>query len=137
VTIKGLDHLAITVADIERTFTWYREVLGAGVLYEQEWREGKIPVVSLQIGANRINVHAASAPASPHAKAPTPGSADLCFRWIGTVDAAQRLLAASGVAVIEGPAPRISADGCRGQSVYFRDPDANLLELLCTDGTQP
>ena len=52
---------------------------------------------------------------------------------IGTVDAAQRLLAASGVAVVEGPVPRTSADGCRGESVYFRDPDANLLELLCTE----
>jgi catechol 2,3-dioxygenase-like lactoylglutathione lyase family enzyme len=137
VTIKGLDHLAITVADIERTFTWYRDVLGAGVLYEQEWRDGKIPVVSLQIGANRINVHAAAAPASPHAEAPMPGSADLCFRWIGTADSAARLLAASGVEVIEGPVPRTSADGSRGQSIYFRDPDANLLELLCTDGGRP
>jgi catechol 2,3-dioxygenase-like lactoylglutathione lyase family enzyme len=132
-TITGFDHLAITVADVERTFTWYREVLGAGVLYEQEWRAGTIPVVSLQIGANRINVHSAAAPASPHADAPKPGSADLCFRWIGTAEAAQRLLAASGVAVIEGPVPRTSADGCRGESVYFRDPDANLLELLCTE----
>jgi catechol 2,3-dioxygenase-like lactoylglutathione lyase family enzyme len=133
VTIAGLDHIAITVADVERTFTWYRHVLGAGVLYEREWRDGTIPVVSLQIGGNRINVHAAAAPASPHADAPTPGSADLCFRWIGTAEAAQRLLAASGVAVIEGPVPRQSADGARGQSVYFRDPDANLLELLCTE----
>jgi catechol 2,3-dioxygenase-like lactoylglutathione lyase family enzyme len=132
-TIAGFDHLAITVADVERTFTWYRRVLGAGVLYEREWRDGKIPVVSLQIGGNRINVHSAAAPASPHADAPTPGSADLCFRWLGTVEAAQKLLAASGVAVIEGPVPRTSADGCRGQSVYFRDPDANLLELLCSE----
>jgi catechol 2,3-dioxygenase-like lactoylglutathione lyase family enzyme len=136
-TITGFDHLAITVADVERTFTWYRDVLGAGVLYEQEWRAGTIPVVSLQIGDNRINVHAAGAPAAPHAEAPTPGSADLCFRWIGTVDAAQRLLAASGVDVVEGPVPRTSADGVRGQSVYFRDPDGNLLELLATEGTRP
>jgi catechol 2,3-dioxygenase-like lactoylglutathione lyase family enzyme len=136
VTIAGFDHVAITVADVERTFTWYRRVLGADVLYEQEWRDGKIPVVSLQIGGNRINVHSAAAPASPHADAPTPGSADLCFRWIGSAAAAQRLLAASGVEVIEGPVPRTSADGCRGESVYFRDPDANLLELLCTEEDQ-
>jgi catechol 2,3-dioxygenase-like lactoylglutathione lyase family enzyme len=137
VTIKGFDHVAITVGDVERTFTWYRDVLGAGVLYEHEWREGKIPVVSLQIGAHRINVHAAAAPASPHADAPTPGSADLCFRWLGTAAAAARLLAASDVAVIEGPVPRSSADGARGESVYFRDPDGNLLELLCTDVARP
>jgi catechol 2,3-dioxygenase-like lactoylglutathione lyase family enzyme len=76
VTIAGLDHLAITVADVERTFTWYRQVLGAGVLYETEWRAGTIPVVSLQSGHNRINVHAAAAPAAPHAVAP-PAAARL------------------------------------------------------------
>jgi catechol 2,3-dioxygenase-like lactoylglutathione lyase family enzyme len=133
VTISGFDHLAITVADVERTFTWYRNVLGASVLYEKEWREGKIPVVSLQIGANRINVHSAQAPASPHAAAPTPGSGDLCFRWLGPVEAAQKLLAALDVEVIEGPVPRTSADGYRGESVYFRVPDGNLLEILATD----
>jgi catechol 2,3-dioxygenase-like lactoylglutathione lyase family enzyme len=130
VTIKGFDHLAITVADVERTFTWYRKLFGASVLYEQEWRDGRIPVVSLQIGANRINVHSAAAPASPHAEAPTPGSVDLCFRWDGPVAAAQKLLAANGVEVIEGPVPRSAADGRRGESVYFRDPDGNLLEIL-------
>ena len=60
-TIRGLDHVAITVADVETTFRWYRDVLGAYVLYEQQWRDGRIPVVSLVIGQSRINVHPAAA----------------------------------------------------------------------------
>ncbi len=130
--IKGFDHYAITVADMEATIAFYRNVLGAEILWEKQWREGKMPVISMQLGANRMNVHQAKAPAAPHAHKPTPGSADLCFRWEGPIAAAAAMLEKNGVAVIEGPAPRPAADGIWGQSVYFRDPDGNLLELLST-----
>jgi catechol 2,3-dioxygenase-like lactoylglutathione lyase family enzyme len=132
--VRGLDHVAITVADVERTLAFYRRVLGAELLYEDLWRAGKLPVAILQLGASRLSVHAAAAPASPHTRAPTPGSADLCFRWDGPLDAAARQLAAANVAVELGPVPRPAADGVLGASLYFRDPDGNLLELLSTDG---
>jgi len=130
--IRGFDHLALTAADIERTFTFYRDVLGAQVLYEAEWRAGKMPVVILQLGVNRINVHPAAQPVAPHAARPTPGSVDLCFRWDAPLDAAVALLRAKGVAIEEGPVPRPAADAAWGSSVYFRDPDGNLIELLST-----
>lgn len=132
-SIRHIDHVAITVADIEVTIAFYRDVLGAEVLFYDLWREGRIPVVLLQLGGSRLSVHAASGPAKPHAQAPTPGSADLCFRWDAPIDAALALLEHHGVAVIEGPVPRPAADGAVGQSVYFRDPDGNLLELLTTE----
>ena len=131
-SIRHIDHVAITVGDIETTLAFYRDVLGAEVLYEDLWRQGKIPVVLLQLGGSRLSVHAASAPAKPHARAPTPGSGDLCFRWDAPIAAAIELLERHGVAVEEGPVPRPAADGAVGQSVYFRDPDDNLLELLTT-----
>jgi catechol 2,3-dioxygenase-like lactoylglutathione lyase family enzyme len=65
-----------------------------------------------------------------HAVAPTPGSADLCLRWEGTIAEAVAQLTAAGVAVELGPVGRPASDGTRGESVYFRDPDGNLLELL-------
>ena len=130
--IRGFDHYAITVANIATTIKFYRDVLGAEILWEKEWREGKIPVVSMQLGTNRMNVHPAAAPAAPHAKMPTSGSADLCFRWDGTISEAQELLRSHHITIEEGPAPRPAADGKWGQSVYFRDPDGNLLELLST-----
>lgn len=131
--IRGLDHLALTVADVPRTLDFYRRALGAVVLYEDLWRAGKIPVVILQLGASRLSIHEAAKPAKPHARVPAPGSADVCFRWDGTLDAAAAQLAAAGVPIEEGPVARPAADGRPGASLYFRDPDGNLLELLSTD----
>jgi catechol 2,3-dioxygenase-like lactoylglutathione lyase family enzyme len=131
-TIRGLDHVALTVADVERTLAFYRRVLGAELLYEELWRSGKLPVAILQVGASRLSIHAAASPAQPHAGTPAPGSADVCFRWDGPLEAAAARLAATGVAVEEGPVPRPAADGALGASLYFRDPDGNLLELLST-----
>lgn len=131
-SIRGFDHWAITVADIERTIAFYRGVLGCEILYEELWRAGTIPIVSIRVGANVINVHQAGSEASPHAQRPTPGSGDVCFRWDASLDDAVALLASHGVAVEEGPVPRPAADGKLGRSVYFRDPDGNLLELLST-----
>ena len=131
-SISGLDHIAITVSDLDATLDFYRRVLNAEVLYEDLFRAGKIPIVILQVGASRLSVHPASKPASPHARRPTPGSADLCFRWDAPIAEAEKQLAASGVVIEEGPLPRPAADGSPGRSVYFRDPDGNLLELLST-----
>jgi catechol 2,3-dioxygenase-like lactoylglutathione lyase family enzyme len=132
VSIRGFDHWAITVADIERTIAFYRSVLGCEILYEELWRAGTIPIVSMRVGGNVINVHEAGKEASPHARLPTPGSGDFCMRWDAPLDAAVALLACHDVAVEEGPVPRPAADGQVGRSVYFRDPDGNLLELLST-----
>lgn len=131
--IRGLDHVAITVEDVEKTLAFYARVLGAEVLYLDLFRRGDIPVVLMQIGQSRISVHPARSPAAPHARRPTPGSADLCFRWDGPLEAAQETLAECGVEVTLGPVPRPAADGALGRSIYFRDPDENLLEFLSTE----
>jgi len=130
--VVALDHLALTVASVEETVDFYQRVLGAEDLYGELWRSGKIPVAILQVGASRLSVHAASAPASPHAEAPTPGSGDICFRYDGPLDEAVTELGRHGVEVVEGPAPRPAADGTIGESIYFRDPDGNLVEFLST-----
>lgn len=132
--VRGIDHVAMTCADVETTLAFYKRVLGATTHFEAEWRAGQIPVVLMQVGESRMSVHDAAAPAKPHADRPTPGSLDLCFRFDGPIADAERMLSDAGVSVIEGPVPRPAADGALGQSVYFRDPDENLLELLSTDG---
>jgi catechol 2,3-dioxygenase-like lactoylglutathione lyase family enzyme len=128
--VEGFDHVAITVADVDATLAWYERVLGAEPLHLDLWRAGRMPIALLQVGASRLSVHPAAAPASPHARLPTAGSADLCFRYDGPVGEILGHLDACGVDVVEGPVPRPASNGERGASVYFRDPDGNLLELL-------
>jgi catechol 2,3-dioxygenase-like lactoylglutathione lyase family enzyme len=132
VSVTALDHVALTVADPERTIAWYGRALGAELMYAALWRAGKLPVAILRLGDARLSIHPAAKPATPHAHAPTPGSADVCFRWQGTLAAAAAQLAAAGVEVIEGPVPRPAVDHGAGASIYFRDPDGNLLELFST-----
>jgi catechol 2,3-dioxygenase-like lactoylglutathione lyase family enzyme len=131
--VVGFDHVAITVADVDATVDFYTRVLGAEPLMLDRWRSGELPVALMQVGGARMSVHPASAPVAPHADAPTPGSADLCFRYEGPVDEILATLAANDVAVADGPVPRPASNGARGTSVYFRDPDDNLLELLTLD----
>jgi catechol 2,3-dioxygenase-like lactoylglutathione lyase family enzyme len=128
--ISGFDHLAITCNDVDESIAFYEQVLGAELLLVDLWRERKMPVAIMQIGANRLSLHQAASPAKPHAQAPMPGSVDLCFRWEGPITAAVEHLTAHDVAVIEGPVGRPASNGERGTSVYFRDLDGNLLELL-------
>ena len=135
VPIVGFDHVAITVADVDATIDWYRRVLGAEPLHLDLWQAGELPIALLQVGASRLSVHPATRPAAPHAATPTPGSADLCFRFDGPVAEILAMLDAAGVPVVEGPVPRPASSGEPGASIYFRDPDGNLLELLTLDVT--
>jgi catechol 2,3-dioxygenase-like lactoylglutathione lyase family enzyme len=131
--ITGFDHVAITVSDVEATLSWYERVLGAEVLYLDLWREGKIPVGLLQVGSCRLSVHDVAKPSVPHAEQPVPGAGDLCFRFDGPVSEILSLLDAAEVPVVEGPVPRPASNGEFGSSVYFRDPDGNIVELLTLD----
>jgi catechol 2,3-dioxygenase-like lactoylglutathione lyase family enzyme len=79
-----------------------------------------------------LNVHRTDHGHPLVAAHPTPGATDLCFRWNAPIDAAVATLVAAGIEIIEGPVTRICSDNLEGQSVYFRDPDGNLIELLST-----
>ena len=133
--VRGFDHLVLTVDDVERAVEFYIELLGAEPMFLDEFRRGAYPIVTLIVGDNRVNVHPSPPRAPRHlvARQPTPGSVDVCFRWDGAIDEVVALLSERELPVIEGPVPRISADGQRGVSVYTRDPDGNLLEFLSTD----
>jgi catechol 2,3-dioxygenase-like lactoylglutathione lyase family enzyme len=133
--VRGIDHVAITVDDVERTVAFYTELLGAEAIFLDKFRDEGFSVVSLVIGANRINVHPSPPRAPNHlvARRPTPGSVDLCFRWDGPIDEVVALLSQHELPLVEGPGPRPAADGQDAVSVYTRDPDGNLIEFLTTD----
>jgi len=117
-----LDHLVLTVADPERTAAFYERVCG---LRRETSPNGGI---SLHFGTRKINLHQAGAEFSPHAARPAPGSGDLCFLTDASIDAAAAHVRSQGVAIIKGPVERTGAQGSM-TSIYFRDPDGNLIEI--------
>jgi catechol 2,3-dioxygenase-like lactoylglutathione lyase family enzyme len=125
VEIEHLDHLVIVVADTQATMAFYERVLG---MRRVEYGEGRL---ALAFGAQKINVKpysAALAKAPLESAHPTRGSADLCFITKTPVDALIAHLKACDVAVEAGPVERSGARA-RLHSVYFRDPDGNLIEI--------
>ena len=120
--IEVLDHLVLTVADIDSTRDFYERVLGMEPVVFGEGRH------ALAFGAQKINLHEAGREFEPKAATPTPGSANLCFLTNVSVAEVVEHLEANGVEIIEGPVRRTGATGPI-TSVYFRDPDGNLLEV--------
>jgi catechol 2,3-dioxygenase-like lactoylglutathione lyase family enzyme len=122
IRITGLDHLVLTVTDIERTVEFYERVLGMRPVTFGEGHR------ALAIGASKINLHRAGGELLPHATRPTPGSADLCLVTDIPQEQVLAHLTACGVPVLEGPVPRTGAQGPI-TSTYLRDPDGNLIEI--------
>jgi catechol 2,3-dioxygenase-like lactoylglutathione lyase family enzyme len=118
-----LDHVVIAVSDWDRSNAFYRDVVGAEVVPHGA---GSV----YRIGDVQLNVHGPGVSIEQQAATPVPpGGSDLCFEWAGSVDEATAHLARHGVAVEAGPVERHGRRG-GGRSVYFRDPDGSLLELL-------
>lgn len=120
--INRLDHLVLTVRDIETTCAFYRRVLGMEVISFAGDRK------ALAFGNQKINLHQQGREFEPKAGRPTPGSADLCFVTSTPLAEVLDHLQANGVTVIEGPVERAGTLGSM-LSVYFRDPDLNLIEV--------
>jgi catechol 2,3-dioxygenase-like lactoylglutathione lyase family enzyme len=122
VKIDALDHLVLTVADVDASCAFYERVLGMRTVSFGAGRK------ALAFGTQKINLHRHGHEFEPKAERPTPGSADLCFVTATPLAEAMAHLRACGVELLEGPVPRT---GARGPivSVYVRDPDRNLIEI--------
>ena len=120
--IDAIDHLVLTVRDLQVTVAFYTRVLGMEAMTFGADRR------ALAFGVQKINLHEAGRELELKAAAPTPGSADLCFVTAAAPAAVLAHLRTCGVQVVDGPVRRT---GARGPivSVYFRDPDGNLLEV--------
>ena len=120
--IQGIDHIVLTARDLTATLAFYQDVLGMRVETFGKQRKALI------FGQQKINLHQQGQEFEPKAALPTPGSQDLCF--IATTPLPQVIahLQRCGVAILEGPVVRTGATGTI-RSVYFRDPDGNLIEV--------
>ena len=122
IAIDRIDHVVLTVFDIPRTLDFYSRVLGMKEVTFAGGRKG------LEFGRNKLNLHQAGHEFEPKALKPVPGAIDLCFITETPLEKVIGHLQASGVAIIEGPVAKTGAIGAL-LSVYFRDPDGNLIEV--------
>ena len=120
--IDRIDHFVLTVRSLERSCRFYESVLG--------FQRSDVPgrPTSLTFGGQKINLHEVGHTFEPKAANPTPGAADFCLITTWTVEAVLDRLKARDVAVEVGPVARNGAQGPM-TSVYFRDPDMNLIEV--------
>jgi catechol 2,3-dioxygenase-like lactoylglutathione lyase family enzyme len=121
VRIRSLDHFVLTVADPDATVAFYERI----GMRRDEFEDGR---VALRFGDQKINLHRAGATIQPHARRPTPGSADVCLLVEGSLDDVERELEQAGVVFELGPVQRTGATSPI-RSLYLRDPDGNLVEL--------
>ncbi len=128
--LTGLDHLVLTVGDMDDTVAFYTRALG---MTETRFTVADGTIRSaLAFGSIKINLHPADAPFAPHARTPARGSADLCLLTNAPLDDWIAHLQHCEVELLDGPVPRTGARGPM-TSIYLRDPDGNLIEIACYD----
>lgn len=127
IRIDRIDHIVLTVRDIAATCRFYTQILGMREITFNGSRK------ALVFGNQKINLHEAGHEFDPKAHRPVPGSADLCLITTTPMADVMTRLSAHSVEIIEGPVRRTGAQGPI-TSVYFRDPDLNLIEVATYDG---
>jgi catechol 2,3-dioxygenase-like lactoylglutathione lyase family enzyme len=129
-SIAAIDHWVLVVRDLEETFAFYRR-LGLDAGWQERPNGGKRPIIRIS-ETQKLNLYVVdryTTESPTHAPNYATGNADFCLRWEGTVQEAQDFLAQAGVPVISGPVARTGSEGV-GTSLYVRDPDDNLIELM-------
>lgn len=120
--IDRVDHLVLTVRDIQVSCEFYSQVLGMQIATFDNDRK------ALHFGAQKINLHQAGNEFEPKALSPTVGSGDLCFVTEAPLLQVIDHIQSQGVELLEGPVRRTGAMGPM-ESIYLRDPDGNLIEI--------
>lgn len=128
IAIDRIDHLVLTVRDLDAALHFYELVLGARVVPPPG---GRGPT-AVAFGRQKINLHVAGQEFEPKATHPTVGAGDFCLITDQPIEAVIAHLEECGVAIEQGPVPRFGALG-RMMSVYFRDPEGNLVEVAKYD----
>jgi catechol-2,3-dioxygenase len=120
--ITHLDHLVLTVEDIEKSCDFYQKCLGMVIKTFKGNRK------ALHFGNQKINLHQSGAEFKPNARMAMPGSEDLCFITDTDLKSVITHLKQLNITIEEGPVKRTGASDSI-LSIYIRDPDGNLIEL--------
>lgn len=131
-TLSGIDHAAVPIEKVHEMLSFYKSI-GFSV---RSFGDDNLPVHAVMHGEVRLNFHepetwkSADFPRGPNA---LPGCGDFCFVWDGTIEDAMGFLRTKGIQIEFGPVERTGARNqsrMLGDSIYFRDPDQNLLEFI-------
>jgi catechol 2,3-dioxygenase-like lactoylglutathione lyase family enzyme len=122
INVNRLDHLVLTVKDIEKTVDFYTNILG---MQKEIFKGSRI---ALKFGNSKINLHELGNEFEPKAQNVKEGSADLCFIVDNSLYDVKAFLISHNIEIEEGIVKRTGANG-NIQSIYIRDPDLNLIEL--------
>jgi catechol 2,3-dioxygenase-like lactoylglutathione lyase family enzyme len=120
--INSIDHIVLTVKDIERTIHFYETILGMKKIIFGDNR------IALKFGKQKINLHKYKHEVEPKATHPMPGSTDICLIIQTDLNEAMTYVKNHGVKIIDGPVKRTGAQGDI-ISFYMNDPDGNLIEI--------
>lgn len=120
--VEHIDHLVLTVASVRRACKFYNENLGMEIVTFGNNRK------ALCFGSHKINLHQLGGNVEPRARNPHPGSADLCLITSTAVEKVRQELISKNIIIISDVVERTGAQGAI-KSVYFYDPDGNLLEI--------
>ncbi|XP_062939075.1 glyoxalase domain-containing protein 5 [Cynocephalus volans] len=120
--IHRLDHIVMTVKSIKDTTTFYSKILGMEVTTFKGNRK------ALCFGDQKFNLHEVGKEFEPKAAHPVPGSLDICLITKMPLEEMIQYLKACNLPIEEGPVLRTGAKGPI-MSIYFRDPDRNLIEV--------
>jgi catechol 2,3-dioxygenase-like lactoylglutathione lyase family enzyme len=120
--IEQIDHLVLTVRSLDATCAFYEKILGMRRV------DAASRPTALVFGHQKINVHEVGKTFAPNARKATAGSADFCLITSQPLNRVEAHVREHGVAIEVGPVPREGARGAMS-SIYFRDPDGNLVEV--------
>ena len=122
IRLSHLDHIVLTVSDIEKTCTFYHNNFGMEIISFGDGRK------ALKFGDQKINLHQMGMDFHPTAANPTPGAGDMCLISLTDINIVASELKDKGIEIIEGPVEKAGTHGTI-RSVYVRDPDGNLIEI--------
>jgi catechol 2,3-dioxygenase-like lactoylglutathione lyase family enzyme len=120
--INRINHFVLTVADVDATLDFYERTFG----FERKLAEGQ--PAALLFSGQKINIHQAGRTFEPKAARPTEGAGDFCLITDLPISEMQKHVVSCGIEIEVGPVEREGAQG-KMTSIYFRDPDRNLIEV--------
>ena len=113
--------MVLTTSNLEVCLEFYGEVLGVEVVHRDDR-------YALHFGKSKINIHTRPAEFLPAAKHPQAGSLDICLVVDEPIEAVRQELLSKDIILEQDVVERHGAMG-KMKSIYFRDPDGNLIEI--------